>query len=262
MTNEATILCVVLVTICSGAQDLYDRNTLMSAPWQQLLRKTWRDVIRQTDIALRHHERQDYEALYGQIQTLSTRGHDHIPSWIPGEGDISGLKLVTLAQYEAGFYLLKLHRDLPKFQIMMEEIGRENGDFLALKHMMVSTRTFLEQLQRQVKKALMDLQIGVPAQPVRRTITSVKETTDAAAAGMARDRGILIRYRNYLRQWVRLWCAGARRRRRIQRRIRESTRNAKLRDGTDALNQLHFNKFFSLTTQPVKSASRPSNSEA
>jgi hypothetical protein len=40
--------------------------------WQQLLRKAWRDVTRQIDITLRHHKRQDYDALYEQVSWLGT----------------------------------------------------------------------------------------------------------------------------------------------------------------------------------------------
>jgi hypothetical protein len=42
----------------------------MSMTWHQLLRKTWRDVTRQIDITLRHHERQDYDALYKEVSYL------------------------------------------------------------------------------------------------------------------------------------------------------------------------------------------------
>jgi hypothetical protein len=42
----------------------------MSTTWHQLLRRTWRDVARQIDITLRHHERQDYDALYTEVSCL------------------------------------------------------------------------------------------------------------------------------------------------------------------------------------------------
>jgi hypothetical protein len=73
VTNEATILCVMLVAACSGAQFPRDRRTPMSATWRQLLWKTWRDVNRQIDITLRHHKRQDYDALSEQVCWLQTR---------------------------------------------------------------------------------------------------------------------------------------------------------------------------------------------
>ena len=39
----------------------------MSMKWKQQLRKAWRDVMRQIDITLRHHERQDYDTIYKEV---------------------------------------------------------------------------------------------------------------------------------------------------------------------------------------------------
>jgi hypothetical protein len=43
----------------------------MSMSWHQLLRRTWRDVTRQIDITLRHHDSQDYDTLYKEVSCLS-----------------------------------------------------------------------------------------------------------------------------------------------------------------------------------------------
>jgi hypothetical protein len=67
VTNETAILFVILLAAWSGAHVPCDRGTPMSITWHQLLRRTWRDVTRQIDITLRHHERQDYDALYKQV---------------------------------------------------------------------------------------------------------------------------------------------------------------------------------------------------
>ena len=48
--------------------------------------------------------------------------------------------------FQAGICLLKLHADLQKFQIILEDVAQEDGESLALKHMMVSTRNFLKQV--------------------------------------------------------------------------------------------------------------------
>lgn len=159
----------------------------MSTTWHQLLRKTWRDVTRQIDITLRHHERQDYGALYEEVQTVSSRVRVHVPTWIPGTGDVPSLKWAAQTQYKAGLHLLQLHRDLQKFE-----------------------------LQREVEKALVNLEIGVPTSHLRAS-TSIQPLTTKPAARMPRDRAVLNRYRNYLQQWVRLWRAGVTRRRRVQR---------------------------------------------
>jgi hypothetical protein len=83
-------------------------------------------------------------------------------------------------------------------------------------------------LQYEVKMALMNLQIGVPLPPLRHKLVILHEPTDVAD-GMARV--ILNRYRNYLQQWVAMWCAGARRSRQIQRRYSESTKTRKCEQG-------------------------------
>lgn len=70
MTNETIILFAILLAACSGAHVPCDRGTPMSITWHQLLRKTWRDVTRQIDITLRHHERQDYDALYKEVSCV------------------------------------------------------------------------------------------------------------------------------------------------------------------------------------------------
>jgi hypothetical protein len=53
---------------------------------------------------------------------------------------------------QAGLYLLKLHKDLQKFEVILEEVARSEEDGLAIKHMMVSTRKFF----RQVRQPLTD----------------------------------------------------------------------------------------------------------
>jgi hypothetical protein len=70
VTNETTILLVILLAACTGTHVPCDRGTPMSVRWHQLLRKSWRDVTRQIDITLRHHERQDYDALYKEVSCV------------------------------------------------------------------------------------------------------------------------------------------------------------------------------------------------
>lgn len=65
------------------------------------------------------------------------------------------------------------------------------------------------QLQREVEKALVALQIGVPPSQM-----VLQEISQPDAARTARDWGVLNRYLSYLQQWLKLWCAGLRRRRR------------------------------------------------
>jgi hypothetical protein len=48
---------------------------------------------------------------------------------------------------QVGLHLLKLHRDLQKFEAILEKVARGEGDSLAVKHMMVSTRKFLRQVE-------------------------------------------------------------------------------------------------------------------
>jgi hypothetical protein len=73
------------------------------------------------------------------------------------------------------------------------------------------------QLQRDVEKALMDLHIGLPTSRMR-TAGMIAEEPAKPTARMPRDRSVLNRYRNYLRQWVRLWSAGVTRHRRMSRK--------------------------------------------
>lgn len=71
VTNKVIRLCVVLVVASIFAQVPCERTTPMSVKWRQLLNKTWRDVMRQIDITLRHHERQDYNAIYKEVNCLA-----------------------------------------------------------------------------------------------------------------------------------------------------------------------------------------------
>ena len=73
------------------------------------------------------------------------------------------------------------------------------------------------QLQQKVEKALIDLQIGVPT-PRMGTEGMTADESNGPTAGMPRDRNVLNRYRNYLRQWVRRWRAGVTRCRRMRRK--------------------------------------------
>ena len=63
----------------------------------------------------------------------------------------------------------------------------------------------------------MDLHIGVPA-PRMETEGMIADEPTGPTARMPRDRGVLNRYRNYLRQWVRHWRAGVARCRRMRRK--------------------------------------------
>ena len=56
--------------------------------------------------------------------------------------------LIISVQFQAAVFLLKLHEDLQKFQIILEDVARGDGEPLTLKHMMVSTRNFLKQVVR------------------------------------------------------------------------------------------------------------------
>jgi len=67
VTHEGALLCVMLVVATFFAQVPCDRTTPTSVKWRQQLRKAWRDVMRQIDITLRHHERQDYDTIYKEV---------------------------------------------------------------------------------------------------------------------------------------------------------------------------------------------------
>jgi hypothetical protein len=57
------------------------------------------------------------------------------------------MELVTFLSLQAGLHLLNLYRDLQKFEAILEEVAQGDGNSLAVKHMMVSTRKFLRQVQ-------------------------------------------------------------------------------------------------------------------
>jgi hypothetical protein len=48
---------------------------------------------------------------------------------------------------QAGLHLLKLHRDLQKFDVILADVAQGEEDDLAIKHMMLSTRKFLRQVR-------------------------------------------------------------------------------------------------------------------
>jgi hypothetical protein len=75
VTKETAILCAVLLAVWSFTCLPCDRRSSMSTSWHQLLGKTWRDINRQIDITVRHHERQDYDTLYKEVSRLMNLWH-------------------------------------------------------------------------------------------------------------------------------------------------------------------------------------------
>ena len=69
MTHERALLYVMLVVATFVTQFPGNRTTPMSVKWRQLLRKAWRDVVRQIDITLRHHERQNYDTVSKEVNS-------------------------------------------------------------------------------------------------------------------------------------------------------------------------------------------------
>jgi hypothetical protein len=86
------------------------------------------------------------------------------------------------------------------------------------------------QLQQQIEKALTDLHIGVPA-PRIGTEGMITDEPTRPKARMPRDRRVLNRYGNYLRQWVRRWDAGVTRCRRMRRKCWVSNAILQIRQG-------------------------------
>ncbi|XP_069678825.1 uncharacterized protein [Periplaneta americana] len=175
MRHTIPFLCAVIVTALPSASST--RTVPVSMTWSRLLRKTWKDVARQIDITLRHHEHQHYDAIF--------KG--------------------------PGVYILKLHRDLQKYAIILDEIARGENEEPALEHMMISTKRYLNELMRLVERALVTLHIGVPVPRMSYAVVDLHEPPDSASRA-ARDWTVLTKYRRYLRQWVRLWCRGDKRR--------------------------------------------------
>ncbi|XP_069678824.1 uncharacterized protein [Periplaneta americana] len=208
MRHTIPFLCAVIVTALPSASST--RTVPVSMTWSRLLRKTWKDVARQIDITLRHHEHQHYDAIFKGVQTVSG-GRGYVPSWIPGKGDVHSLKWLTLIQHQPGVYILKLHRDLQKYAIILDEIARGENEEPALEHMMISTKRYLNELMRLVERALVTLHIGVPVPRMSYAVVDLHEPPDSASRA-ARDWTVLTKYRRYLRQWVRLWCRGDKRR--------------------------------------------------
>ncbi|XP_069678823.1 uncharacterized protein [Periplaneta americana] len=169
-----------------------DKNT-----WGRQLSRSLRKIRHQLNVTLEHIKNQTLNESYSEIRKDVER-HRHVPSWVPGMGNVLILYSGRWTRLQISSYLPKLHTELQTFCVALEAIVEDSADL----SLVVDTNTHLIEFLCEVEEALIVLQIAVPVPRVQRSLMSDEERNPPdETKRLVRDWGVLTKYRDYLHYW-------------------------------------------------------------
>ncbi|XP_015189353.1 PREDICTED: uncharacterized protein LOC107073278 [Polistes dominula] len=156
-------------------------------------------------ITLEEYLYHDYEYLYNRVR-IGVQEHQYIPNWLPGKKDSNYIKrLGKSSQQTIINHLPKLHMDLQKFAVAFEELVQDEP--ISKTHdALKATQSQILSMLCEVESTIADLPSLRLPQRIERSIMNQRERDPVDdTRRLVRDWGVLIKYKDYLHAWRRVF---------------------------------------------------------
>lgn len=98
-------------------------------------------------------------------------------------------------------HLPKLHSDLQKFAVALEEMV-EDEDRLRVQNALLTTQSYLKMMICEVESSITSLpSLSLPPRLGRGIMTETERNLDHDTDRHVRDWGVLLKYKDYLHAW-------------------------------------------------------------
>ncbi|XP_012344449.1 uncharacterized protein LOC105736004 [Apis florea] len=161
----------------------------------------------QHNLTLSNYLLQDYDYLYEKVR-IGVNEHQYIPNWVPGKKDANAMKRrikSALSPQTIVNHFPKLHEDLQKFAVAFEELVEDETN-PKIYNALQTTQIAIKSLLCEVEITIMDLPyLRIPSRVERSIMSNVEREPVDETRRLVRDWGILLKYRDYLHAWKRIF---------------------------------------------------------
>ncbi|XP_043267845.1 uncharacterized protein [Venturia canescens] len=217
----ATVTIVALTSIVSAAPnrakrsltpswhlpcgDVLESETASLGNTEDDVKASLESIKLQHQLTMNDYLNRDYEYLYEAVR-FSIQDHQYIPNWIPGKKDVNMLKNLSQQRPQTiANYLPKLHMDLQKFAVAFEELI-EDESRPKFQEALLSTQSYLTMMLCEVESNIVVLPtLKLPLRVQRSIMSSTEREPVDVTRRLVRDWGILLKYRDYLHAWRRIF---------------------------------------------------------
>ncbi|XP_011645690.1 uncharacterized protein LOC105432536 [Pogonomyrmex barbatus] len=168
--------------------------------------KTSLENIRlQHQLTMNDYLNRDYEYLYERVR-IGVNDHQYIPNWVPSKKDVNLIR--KLANANAAMivnHFPKLHMDLQKFSVAFEELIEDEPNS-QIQQALKATQSYLTMMLCEVESNIISLpSIRLPSRVERSIMSHTERNPIDETRRLIRDWGVILKYRDYLHAWRRVF---------------------------------------------------------
>ncbi|XP_058792496.1 uncharacterized protein LOC131664972 [Phymastichus coffea] len=156
----------------------------------------------QHELLMNDYLSKDYEFLYERVR-IGVHEHQYIPNWLPGKKDVHVIK--RLKHFKPRMiinHLPKLHSDLQKFAVALEEMVEDETWTPKVQDALKTTQSYLKMMLCEVESSIILLPgIQLPGRIERGIMSETEREPVDDTRRLVRDWGILLKYKDYLHAW-------------------------------------------------------------
>ncbi|XP_011499721.1 PREDICTED: uncharacterized protein LOC105363669 [Ceratosolen solmsi marchali] len=179
----------------NGERDYADPRDL-----DEEIRTSLKNLRIQHELMLNDYLSKDYEFLYESVR-IGVHEHQYIPNWLPGKKDVHSVKkLAHIKPQLLVKYLPKLHTDLQKFAVALEEMVEDEGS--KVQDALLTTQSYLKMMICEVETSIVSLpMLHLPDRVERSIMSDADRQPVDDTRRLVRDWGILVKYKDYIHAW-------------------------------------------------------------
>ncbi|OXU31806.1 hypothetical protein TSAR_005819 [Trichomalopsis sarcophagae] len=144
----------------------------------------------------------DYEFLYERVR-IGVHEHQYIPNWLPGKKDVHTVRRLKHASPQLiANHLPKLHSDLQKFAVAIEEMVEDETFTSKIQEALSATQSYLKMMLCEVESSILSLPVlHLPSRVERDIMIEIEREPVDDTRRLVRDWGVLLKYKDYLHAW-------------------------------------------------------------
>ncbi|KAJ8688083.1 hypothetical protein QAD02_023878 [Eretmocerus hayati] len=156
----------------------------------------------QHELLMNDYLSRDYEFLYERVR-IGVHEHQYVPNWLPSKRDAHSIrKLKNHKPQMIVSHLPKLHSDLQKFAVALEEMIEDERTTQRVQDALRTTESFLKMTICEVETSILTLpNVQLPGRIERDIMSEIERQPVDETRRLIRDWGVMIKYKDYLHAW-------------------------------------------------------------
>ncbi|XP_014206700.1 uncharacterized protein LOC106638162 [Copidosoma floridanum] len=169
---------------------------------EEEISESLRSLRIQHELMMTDYLSRDYEFLYERVR-IGVHEHQYIPNWLPGKKDVHLVKRLRHGKPQLiASHLPKLHSDLQKFAVALEEMVEDETYTERIQNALYTTQSYLKMMICEVESSIYSLPaLSVPSRIDRGIMSEAERDPVDDTRRLIRDWGVLLKYKDYLHAW-------------------------------------------------------------